>query len=257
MTDFIMLLKEKTRAYRLLGVLFWIGVWQLAALAVGQEFLLASPLRVLHSLLGLLQNPDTYSIALRSTARIMLGFFAGAVFGIALAALSFRFSLAFQLASPLVSASRAVPVASITILAIILVSSAWLSTLIAFLIGFPVLYAGALEGMRTQDPSLREMAGVFRVPANRRLLYLTLPQLMPHLRVSASVAMGMCWKSGVAAEVIGIPRGTIGEQLYGVKVNYLTADLFAWTVIIVLLSLMCAALLRRGLECLDRRLKTL
>ncbi len=120
-----------------------------------------------------------------------------------------------------------------------------------------MLYTGALEGMRAQDPSLREMALVFRVPLKRKLLYLTLPQLMPHLRAASSAAMGLCWKSGVAAEVIGIPRGTIGEQLYGVKVNYLTADLFAWTVVIVLLSLLCAALMRRGLELLDGRLRAL
>ncbi len=249
--------KNQTKAYRLLGALFWIIVWQLLTLAVGQEFLLASPLRVLYSLTGLLGKLDTYFIALRSALRILLGFLLGAAFGVTLAALSFRFRPAFHLVKPLVDVSRAVPVASITILAIILVSGAWLSTLIAFLIGFPVLYTGALEGMRAQDPSLREMTLVFRVPLKRKLPYLTLPQMMPHLRAACITAMGLCWKSGVAAEVIGIPRGTIGEQLYGVKVNYLTADLFAWTVIIVLLSLLCASLLRRGLELLDRRLKAL
>ncbi len=249
--------KSIKEAYRPLAALFWLAVWQLAALAVGQEFLLASPLSVLESLIRLLLLPGTYRAALQSSLRILLGFFLGAAFGAALAALAWRSRTVFHLASPLVASARAVPVASFTILAIILVSSAWLSTLIAFLIGFPVLYAGALEGLKAQDRSLREMAGVFRVPAGRRLLYLTLPQMMPHLRAGAVTALGLCWKSGVAAEVIGIPRNTIGEQLYSVKVNFATADLFAWTVIIVLLSLLTARLLRLALELLEGRLKAL
>ena len=101
------------------------------------------------------------------------------------------------------------------------------------------------------------MAKVFRVPFLRRLFYLNLPQLMPYLRAGAVTALGLCWKSGVAAEVIGIPGGTIGEALYRVKVNYYTADLFAWTIIIVALSLLSTALIRGLMDLGIRRLEGL
>ncbi len=77
---------------------------------------------------------------------------------------------------------------------------------------------------------------MFQVSAARRLLYIDLPQILPYFKSGAVSAMGLCWKSGIAAELIGIPDGTIGEKLYIVKVNLYTAELFAWTVIIVLLS---------------------
>ena len=78
------------------------------------------------------------------------------------------------------------------------------------------------------------------MPFARRLRGIYLPAVLPHFRSAASLGLGLCWKSGVAAEVIGIPGGSIGEKLYKAKVYLATPDLFAWTVAIVLLSAGCA-----------------
>ncbi|NLX82538.1 MAG: ABC transporter permease subunit [Clostridiales bacterium] len=249
--------KLKNRLYRPLAILFWLAVWQAAAIAVGHEFLLASPLQVLQSLGQLLLKGTTYQAALKSTGRIMLGFFASLVFSLLLAAGAHKSTLLRELAAPLVSAARSVPVASFVILAIILVSTRWLSTLIAFVIGFPVIYLNLLEGIKNRDIKLRQMATVFRVPFLRRLFYINLPQIVPYLRAGAATALGLCFKSGIAAEVIGIPSGTIGEALYRVKVNYYTAELFAWTIIIVVLSLLASALMKWMLDTGLRRLERL
>ena len=238
----------KKGAYRLLAVLVWLAVWQFAAILVGHSFLLASPFQVLASLGRLLLLPGTYSASLQSAYRILLGFLAALMFALALAFGASRSRLVDELAAPLVSAARSVPVASFIILAILLVSTRWLSFLIAFVTGFPVIYANVMAGLAGRDARLSEMAAVFRVPFSRRLFYLTLPQLTPYLRAGAVTALGLCWKSGIAAEVIGIPLGTIGEKLYSVKVNYYTADLFAWTVIIVLLSLLSTRIVKHLLD---------
>lgn len=219
-----------------LAALIWLALWQILAMALGQEYLLASPVQVLERLLHLLTQGDTWLAALRSGGRIVLGFLAAALFGAALAFLSARFPWVRDLTQPLVSSARAVPVASFVILAIILVSTRWLSTLIAFVIGFPLIFCNVTEGIRRRDKGLKEVAQVFQVSAARRLLYIDLPQILPYFKSGAVSAMGLCWKSGIAAELIGIPDGTIGEKLYIVKVNLYTAELFAWTVIIVLLS---------------------
>ena len=49
--------------------------------------------------------------------------------------------------------------------------------------------------------------------------------------------MALAWKAGIAAELIGVPAASLGEMLYHSKINFNTLDLFAWTVIIVLLSI--------------------
>ena len=140
------------------------------------------------------------------------------------------------LLSPLVSAVKAVPVASITVLALIWVSSKNLSILVSVMIALPIVYSNMLEGIESLDPKLSEMAQLFEVPAWRRFTGVYLSQLLPYFRSAAKLAIGLSWKSGAAAEIIGIPSGSIGEKLYEAKIYLETADLFAWTAAVVLLS---------------------
>ena len=150
-------------------------------------------------------------------------------------------------------AVKAVPVASFVILVLLWVSSRDLSVVISLLIGFPVIYANVLAGLDSTDPRLIEMARVFRVPFRRQLGTVYLSQVAPFLRSGLGLAIGLCWKSGVAAEVIGIPSGSIGEKLYKAKIYLETPDLFCWTVAVVVLSIGCERLLTLLMDVLERR----
>ena len=154
-------------------------------------------------------------------------------------------------------AVKAIPVASFIILALILFSSKNLAVFIAFLMVLPVVYANILEGIRSADRELLEMAKVFRIPLGRKLRYIYIPQVFPYFRSACAAAVGMSWKSGVAAEVIGIPARSIGENLYNAKVYFDTPDLLAWTLVIVAASLAfekLAGLLLRALERFTERM---
>ena len=109
---------------------------------------------------------------------------------------------------------------------------------IAFLMVFPPVYLGVLTGIGQTGPKLLEMARVFQVPFWRQVRYLYLPAIAPHFRSAVSVGLGLCWKSGIAAEVIGLPDGSMGERLYMAKVYFLTPELFAWTAVIVAISVL-------------------
>ena len=80
------------------------------------------------------------------------------------------------------------------------------------------------------------MARVFHMPALKKVRFIYVPALMPYLVSGCKTALGMSWKSGIAAEVIGIPDTSIGEQLYYSKLYLDTAGLFAWTFVIVVVS---------------------
>ena len=233
---------------RALAVAFWLAAWQLAATAVGQPILLASPVETLVRLAALVRTADFWRSILFTLGHILAGFALASATGIALAALAWRFGIVRELLSPLLSAMRSVPVASFVIAALIWVPSRRLSVLISFVIVLPVVYAGTMDGLRQIDPGLTEMARVFHMSRLNRLRVVALPALLPSLTSALSVAMGLAWKSGVAAEVIGIPSGSIGERLYRAKVYLSTPDLFAWTLAVVLVSAACTRLLRWGME---------
>lgn len=239
---------------RILAVLAALAVWQLAAMSVGSHILLASPWQALGRLLALLPTATLWRTVGCSFVRIAGGFLLALALGTALALAAYRWRMVETLLRPYVVVIKSVPVASFIILALIWMGSARLPLFISFLMVFPVIYGNTLQGLKSTDGQLLEMARLFRVPWARRLRCIHLPALEPFLLAGCSTALGMSWKAGVAAEVIGVVGGSIGERLYEAKIYLETADLLAWTVVIVAVSALFErlflALLRRGFAAL-------
>ncbi len=227
---------SRARLQKLVAAVLALAVWQGAALLVGSPILLPSPVRVAARLAVLVPTADFWSVIGFSLLRIAGGFLLALVTATVLAFGAGRFSLLEILLRPYVLAIKSVPVASFIILALIWLRASQLSLFISFLMVFPVLYTNVLAGIRSADGQLLEMARVFRVPWKRRVRMLYLPAVEPFLLAGSATALGMSWKAGVAAEVIGVVGGSLGERLYDAKIYLMTADLLAWTVVIVALS---------------------
>ena len=58
-------------------------------------------------------------------------------------------------------------------------------------------------------------------------------------------AIGLAWKSGVAAEVLCLPKAAIGTQVYYSKIYLETPSLFAWTAVVIVLSMLLERIVRR------------
>lgn len=237
------------------AVLFWLLVWQAAALAIGQEILLVSPIAVIKRLFVLAAEVDFWQSIAYSLIRIAAGFLGAVIFGTVFAALSARVHVIRHLLAPLVLTIKAIPVASFIILVLIWVSSKNLSVLISFLMVFPLIYTNVLHGIESTDKQLLEMAQVFQVSAVKRVRYIYVSEVLPFFKTGCMVALGLCWKAGVAAEVIGIPKNSIGEHLYNAKVYLDTPDLFAWTIVIVIVSLLFEKLFLAILNWIVKRLE--
>lgn len=246
---------KKDRKIRAWSVLVWLLIWQLASMAVGKEILLVSPLRVLVRLLELCMTDMFWKSIAFSLARIAGGYFLAAAAGVLLAALASRFVRVQELLTPAMLAIHSIPVASFIILALIWFSSRNLAVLISFLMVLPILYTNVLDGIRAADKQMLEMARVFEVPILRTIRYVLLPQVMPYFVTGCHVSLGLCWKAGIAAEVIGIPTGSIGEHLQQAKVYLDTPDLFAWTIVIVLVSVVFEKTVLRLIAYAGRRLE--
>ena len=240
--------KWNNRWANALAVAFWLMVWQLAATAIGQKLFLVSPLAVCATLARLLPTAGFWATVAFSAGRIIGGFLLAAVCGVLLAGLAAWMPPVRALLRPLMLTVRSIPVASFIILALLWLKNAGnLAVFISFLMVLPVVYTNTLAGIRETDARLLEMAAVFRVPPAKRVRYLYVPAALPYFRSACTVGLGLCWKSGVAAEVIGITSGSIGEALYNAKILFSTAELLAWTVVIVLLSLAFERLFLWGL----------
>ncbi|MDO4381384.1 MAG: ABC transporter permease, partial [Clostridia bacterium] len=72
--------------------------------------------------------------------------------------------------------------------------------------------------------------------------------VLPYFAAGCTTALGLAWKAGVAAEVISLPQSSVGYHLYRSKITIETADLFAWTLVVILLSVCIEKLIMKLLE---------
>lgn len=229
---------KKTFLAKTAAVLLALAVWQAVAMLIDSELILVTPIEVIKRLFTVWREPGFFASIAFTSSKIILGFLAAFFIGIGLGALAGRFRVAEILLWPWMLTVKSVPIASFVLIILLFVSSADISVFISFLIVLPIIYTNVLSAIKSTDSKLLEAAKLFGTPAKHRLLYISLPQIKPYLISASSVGCGLAFKAGVAAELIGIPTGSIGEALYNAKIYLNSADLFAWTVIIILMSVL-------------------
>jgi NitT/TauT family transport system permease protein len=239
--------------YPAAAALFWLTVWQLASMLVGQVLLVPAPAVVLGTLVELFGTSEFWQVTGWSLLRIGVGFLAGVVVGCGAAVLTTRFRVADVLLSPALRVVRAAPVASFIIVALVWIPTGRLPAFIAFLMVVPVVWDNMAEGLRRQDRELLEMASVFRFGWWPTLRRVRIPMLLPYFSTACTTGMGLAWKSGVAAEVISRPELSIGGQLQDAKVYLDTPEVFAWTITAVALSMVLEKVLRVATDRVTRR----
>ena len=237
---------ERTGAWRrLLPAVFWLAVWWLASLAVGKSLLIPSPPEVLRTLGALVVTGAFWRYTGLSLLRITLGLGLGILAGVLTALLTNRFSLLRALLAPAIRVVRATPVASFIILVLLWVANGRVPVVISALVVLPVIWESTSAGLESVDQQLLEFARAYRLTRLDTLRRIVLPSMLPQLSAAVCTAIGLAWKSGVAAEVLCLPKAAVGTQVYFSKLYLDTPALFAWTLVVVALSLTVERIARR------------
>ncbi len=231
----------------------WIMLWQLSYWAIDTPLLLASPAEVMTRLVSLAQTEEFWITIFSSLGRILIGFFCSLAAGCLLAWFACAFPLLRDFLRPPVAVIRATPVASFIILALVWIKSNNLSVFISFLMVLPMIYENICKGIESVDPLLLEMAEVYRFSFLKKLRFLYLPAILPFFLSACINGLGFAWKSGIAAEVIGLPKHAIGRHIYESKIYIEIPDLFAWTVVVILLSMLLERLFLKLMALIEHR----
>ena len=216
--------------------LLWLGIWQLVSMIVAQELLFPAPLAVAKRLLELMLTSDFYKTVGLSLLRILIGMIIGTVIG-ALGGLLTAFSkIAKDIFAPLLASVKSTPVASFIILFVLWISRDITPLIIALMMVTPIVWTNVETGILNTDKSLIEMATVYKMTRTGRIKHVYLPSIAPYFLASLKSSLGMAWKAGIAAEVLLQPIISIGKMISDSKILLETTDLFAWTVVVVILS---------------------
>ena len=239
-----------------IAALFWVLVWAIAAWAVDSPLLLPGPLSVFRRLLEMGKTASFWVTAGKTLLRILAGILCAVPAGILLAVATCRFSLFSILVSPLLTVIKSTPVASFILLLLIWLGRDLLPGAIVFLMVLPIVWSNVSAGVENTNRELLEMAKIYRLTPVSTLRNIYLPSVMPYFLAACRSALGLGWKAGVAAEVLSVPKPSIGQMLYESKLYLETTDLFAWTVVVILCSLLIEKPIVSALETLSHRYNT-
>lgn len=242
----------KNKFKRICIFVMWLLIWQIAATLIDNDILLAGPVEVGKTLGKLLVEKEFYGICMASAGRILAGFLLAFAGGILAGALSYAFPFIKEVLEPVLAVMKSIPVASFVVLLLIWQGAENLSVWISFFVVLPNACVSTRNGLEAVDPGLLEMAEVFGVRGIKRLIYIYRPALVRFLFSGMEISMGMAFKSGAAAEVIGVPGFSIGERIYMSKIYLDTAGLFAWTAVLIAWSFVAEKLVLKGMSLLLR-----
>ena len=227
---------QRLGGLRLLAVVAWLVIWQLASFAVGSRLLLAGPLETVLCLAGLVVRREFWATVAFSLVRIAAGFVASFVLALALASIARRLRVVEEFVAVGLGAVKSVPVVCIVVLLLMFVGSRNVSAVAVFLVALPALYFAAFEALGNLDSGMGELLDACGVRGLRCVLGHVWPSMHPFLVATCKNVVGMSWKAGVAAELVGMPLGSMGERIYQTKLLLETGELFAWTIVVVVLA---------------------
>ncbi len=239
----------KNKIFIATGVaLFWLTVWEMAALCVDKAVLLPSPFATAKTLIELAKEGSFWLSCLYSLGRIAAGFIGGTFCGTVIGFLCFRFEILKHLLHPLQGTIKATPVASFIILALVWIGKNSIPSFTAFLMVTPIVWSGVYSSLTSIDKNLTEAIEIFPLSLTKRVLYIYLPSMKKKYVASLETSLGLAWKAGIAAEVLCIPKVSMGGELYYSKIYIETEKLFAWTLSVIVISILLEFAIKKVFE---------
>ncbi len=215
---------------------FWILVWHFVAEKIDLDVILSNPFDVAKRLIELGREETFYQKIFNSVLNVLAGFFQAVAIGTVSGIITAKIKFLDELISPLLSVIKATPVASFILLAYFLIETTTIPSFISLLMVLPIIHGNVSEGLKNTPPELIEMTKMYKFSAYYKITKLYLPSVLPYFLAGFKTSLGLAWKAGVAAEVICNIENTVGRELYSAKTYLETIDIFAWTVTIIIIS---------------------
>lgn len=224
--------------HTVLPILFWLGVWEIAAIIVDRSYFLPHTYETANALSRILISGDFLKITGFTLLRVLSGILLGTLLGAFAAIISHRVKFVFSLISPLNSVLKATPVASIIVLLWISMNGNYLAVFVALLMVFPIIFQNLYDAFVSIDKELIEVVKVFEFSYKKKMKILVLPALKKYFLPAFVTAIGLAFKAEIAAEIIAGVRYSIGQMIYDAKDSLITSEVFAWTIVGVAFSIL-------------------
>ena len=225
-------------------LIFWLLIWEIFARKINLSFVLPTVSETFYALYLLVQDRNFLLTVITSLMRITEGFILGSIIAIALGILSAKVSFFKHLFSPINTVLKSSPVAVIIIMLWVLIGGKNVPVAVSLIMVAPIIWQNIIDGYDAIDPQLDEVCLIYNFNFSKRFRILVLPNLLKYLLPGLISASGLAWKAGVAAEIICMTKNSIGAQIYNAKYLLDGPVMFAWTIVILILSYLIEQLIK-------------
>ena len=202
-----------------------------------------SPIDTLKSIKEIVLSASGWRSIGMTVLRILCGYLLGCGTGVILAVLTAHFRACDWLLKPLRSLIKTTPITSFALILLVSVVSGMVPVIVAMIVVVPMIWQTTEETIKNRSVQLSEMSQIYLTPW-KKLRYVSLPQILPHFFASASTALGFAWKAVITAEILALPKFGIGRQMQFHKIHVEIPELFAWTLLVILLSVLLESIIR-------------
>jgi NitT/TauT family transport system permease protein len=220
----------------LASLFMFLALWDWGAQVYG-ELMLPAPLATFERFVGLMDEGAAWPELAVTAKRALLGFALSLAVGSVLGLLAGLSMTASMMSRPIVTVLVGMPPIAWLVLALLWFGSGDATPVFTvFIACFPIVFVGALQGTRTLDDQLKDVARAYRLPARMTLTDVYLPHVVSYLFPAWIAALGMSWKIVVMAELLSTADG-VGAALAVTRSHLDTAASMAWIAAVVVLLL--------------------
>ena len=229
--------------------LFWIAIWGICAWMINIPILFPSPLEVLKRFFELLITKEFFITTAHSLYRVFSGIIIGILVGSILAVLCSTSKFIYDLFYPIITVIKSTPIASFVLLIWLFMGDQITPVIITVIMILPIVWANIYQGINNIDKNLIEVCKTYKIPHIKRISSFYIPSIMPFFISSLLSGIGLAWKAGVAAEVLCSTKNSMGEEIWNAKYDLERAvDLYAWTVAVIVISLIFELFFSKGIK---------
>jgi len=202
-----------------------------------------SPARTFSTLWTQLLDGQIWPPTLATVMRMVYGWVAASIFGVILGALIARSMLAQGLLNPILEFMRPMPASAFIPVAILAfgLTNQMSTTIIAFGSLWPVLLA-AIQGFRSVDERLYEVADALRLSARERFFKVALPSALPDIMAGARVGLAVALILAVVTEMQASLPG-LGQNILTAQRAFRTPELYASVIMLGVIGFVASGLL--------------
>lgn len=227
----------KSKLYTLLSCVFFILLWQLIAIIINNDIFIPKIQQVVEAISAIFKDENSSKAIFSSFYRTMLSYILALIFSMILGVLSVVYPFFRYLMEPINSFGKTIPTMVLVVLSLVWFDKDATPFIVGFAISFPILYEGVRSGLMQIDKKIIDMTKIYEVSLKDKILKIYLPVMKFYFMSIFVSTFTLTFKVVIAGEVHGQPKFGIGSQIQLEKVNFNTSGIFAWIVIIVIISL--------------------